>query len=54
MRIFRRTKSAISSNFRLETKVQRKFAIKSVGLLPTARNFALDRHNCLPCDLSVI
>ena len=35
--IFRWTKSAISSNFRFETKVQWNFAIKSVGLPPTAR-----------------
>ena len=42
---------AISSNSRFETKVQRNFTIKSVGSLPTARNFALDRLNCLPCDI---
>ena len=36
-RIFRWTKSAISSNFRFETKVERNFAVKSVGLVEISR-----------------
>ena len=44
-RNFPTTKSAISSKFLYQTKVRRKFKVKSVVSSISARNFALVRQN---------
>ena len=44
-RNFPTTKSAISSKFLYQTKVRRKFEVKSVVSSTSARNFALVRQN---------